>query len=456
MSIYRVSKFLKARFLASALVAALFISIVPISFLSLQSLAATVNESSDPIPFNPAIVAGPPMYIIDGYKWEDSDGSGDWVDEGTLSGWTINITNGIDSSNTVTDGDGYYSFTVPAGTWTVTEESQVGWEQTGVRKNNADNLPETNCQFVFTDPLLSFDLFSLAYADVVPDGSCDFGNQQISTPNLNAIIEGYKWNDANGDGVWDEDEETLSGWTIILSNDDGEEVDRVETDSEGYYSFAIVEGSWVVSEAKQGGWQQTGLVRNGNTEAGFNQNEPNCEFVVGSEEVIPDNEISFRTLDINNFVSDYTYSYYRCTFGNQQVEEEEEKSSSSSSGTKVGLRPAPAGQVLGASTSGGTKAPACGRYLFDYMRAGTVTYAKEVIKLQTFLSGQGFFTPTTGIFDGATEANVRLFQGKHMSEILSPWDINEPTGYVYKTTRWKINNIICPGSEVFPDLEATF
>jgi len=450
-----VSKFLKARFLASALVAALFISIVPISFLSLQSLAATVDESSDPIPFNPAIVDGPPMYIIDGYKWEDVDGDGEWDDnEEGLSGWTIILSNDDgEVDRTVTDDDGHYSFDVEVGSWTVSEESQVGWEQTGVRKNNADNLPETNCQFVFTDPLLSFDLFSLAYAEDSGD-SCDFGNRRVESQ----VIEGYKWEDVDGDGEWDDNEEGLSGWTIILSNDDGE-VDRTVTDGDGHYSFDVGVGSWTVSEEVKRGWTQTGLIRTDNTLS-------EDAYSIETAEVEKAISCSFMFEGNNNYpYQDRVEKFSRpsgfvCSFGNQQV------SSGGSTGTKVGFRQAPSGQVLGASTitddaggddnGGSTVAPACGRYLFDYMRAGTVTYAKEVIKLQTFLSGQGFFTPTTGIFDGATEANVRLFQGKHMSEILSPWDINEPTGYVYKTTRWKINNIICPGSEVFPDLEATF
>jgi hypothetical protein len=28
---------------------------------------------------------------------------------------------------------------------------------------------------------------------------------------------------------------------------------------------------------------------------------------------------------------------------------------------------------------------------------------------------------------------------------------NNATGYIYQTTKWKINSILCPGVEAFPD-----
>mgnify|MGYP000008533503 CR=1 FL=1 len=72
---------------------------------------------------------------------------------------------------------------------------------------------------------------------------------------------------------------------------------------------------------------------------------------------------------------------------------------------------------------------------------------------------QGFILlPITGVFDAATDAAVKEFQATHQADVLMPWfeaglmSHANPTGYVYKTTRWKINNIVCPGSEVLPEL----
>lgn len=110
------------------------------------------------------------------------------------------------------------------------------------------------------------------------------------------------------------------------------------------------------------------------------------------------------------------------------------------------------GQVLGASTS------QCGMYLFDYMKEGATNDAFEVKKLQWFLVGQGYFIPTTGIFDDATDEAVKTFQMKYQSEVLTPWFTaglvphQNPTGWMYQLTRWKINNIVCPGSEAMPVL----
>ncbi|MEZ4200024.1 MAG: hypothetical protein R3B69_00240 [Candidatus Paceibacterota bacterium] len=80
------------------------------------------------------------------------------------------------------------------------------------------------------------------------------------------------------------------------------------------------------------------------------------------------------------------------------------------------------------------------------------------MKLQYFLRAEMVTDLLlTGTFDAATDAAVRSFQGKYQPEVLQPWaDIGygdgTPTGYVYKTTRWKINNIVCPGSEAMPEL----
>ncbi len=110
------------------------------------------------------------------------------------------------------------------------------------------------------------------------------------------------------------------------------------------------------------------------------------------------------------------------------------------------------GQVLGAST--------CGPLLTDYLKLGWANNADQVKALQGFLNTQlGLNLPLSGFFGNDTFAAVKAFQLQYGSDVLIPWvglpasgitGNDTPTGFVYQTTRWKINNIWCPGSEAFP------
>ena len=93
------------------------------------------------------------------------------------------------------------------------------------------------------------------------------------------------------------------------------------------------------------------------------------------------------------------------------------------------------------------------------MQIGIENDPIEVMKLQMFLNMFVASTSVTGVFDAITDAHVKLFQEKYRDEILEPWfklgivPHNQPTGFVYKLTRWKINDIVCPGSEPYPTLD---
>lgn len=69
-----------------------------------------------------------------------------------------------------------------------------------------------------------------------------------------AIIGGLKFNDLNGDGVWDPTvEPTIPGWTITLDNGQ-----TTTTDQSGAFSFAVsAPGSYTVAEAQVSSWVQT-------------------------------------------------------------------------------------------------------------------------------------------------------------------------------------------------------
>ncbi|MDA3148029.1 DUF11 domain-containing protein [Leucobacter sp. UCMA 4100] len=84
-----------------------------------------------------------------------------------------------------------------------------------------------------------------------------------------AEVSGIVWNDANGDGLRDETEHTLSGVTIVLTRGD-QVVDRMQTDAHGEYRFSeLASGAIVVSvdaaslPPTTGKWQNTVSPSNG-------------------------------------------------------------------------------------------------------------------------------------------------------------------------------------------------
>lgn len=87
-------------------------------------------------------------------------------------------------------------------------------------------------------------------------GTISAAGLNVQTPeccNPNSMIQGRKWNDANGNGVMDSGELPLAGWTVNLSNGM-----TAVTDSLGFYNFTNVPpGTYTVAESLQAGWQQT-------------------------------------------------------------------------------------------------------------------------------------------------------------------------------------------------------
>ncbi len=98
------------------------------------------------------------------------------------------------------------------------------------------------------------------------------------------------------------------------------------------------------------------------------------------------------------------------------------------------------GQVLGATTS-------CGLYLETFLKYGNKNNNEEQVKkLQTFLNDYLELDPkitVNGIFGLDTKKAVIKFQEKEFGLVLNPWKLKKGTGWVYKTTVTRINNIMC-------------
>lgn len=93
-----------------------------------------------------------------------------------------------------------------------------------------------------------------------PIGCTSGGDVTFDDPGV-ATISGAKFRDSDGDGIRDDDEPGLSGWTIQILDVDGEIVDETETDSDGEYEFADLDGgTYTLVEVMQDGWVQTSPV----------------------------------------------------------------------------------------------------------------------------------------------------------------------------------------------------
>jgi subtilisin-like proprotein convertase family protein len=80
-------------------------------------------------------------------------------------------------------------------------------------------------------------------------------------PNV-CDIEGYKFDDADGNGLWDQGEAGLADWMIFLDTNTNGQYDPGEpntiTDLQGHYEFLEIDpGTYTVAEVMQDGWTQT-------------------------------------------------------------------------------------------------------------------------------------------------------------------------------------------------------
>lgn len=271
-------------------------------------------------------------------------------------------------------------------------------------------------------------------------------------------ISGYKY-EVDGESTT-----PYPGWTIYASNGEGDPISTL-TDQNGFYSFEVLAGDWTVYEELGSNWTQVLVEQDGDpvqTDADVEQ----CLHSVPTEEsdYICDFYNTYEEPEqIVLGCTDETALNYNAnaTPGNTDAEAcEYEELVTISQTSSSGGRPRVAGPtplVLGASTS------FC-PLITDYMQMGGDNDSWEVTKLQMFLNifrsvYGGTENPVTGFFGTITDANVKAFQDHYRSDILEPWyelgivPHEKPTGFVYKTTLYKINSIVCPDEAVPPSFE---
>ena len=115
-----------------------------------------------------------------------------------------------------------------------------------------------------------------------------------------------------------------------------------------------------------------------------------------------------------------------------------------STGEKVGIEVFyEPGEVKGVEAPEPTPEQTC-NYLLEYIKLGADNNPVEVRKLETFLNEfEGENLEVNGIYEQVDFDAVSRFQAKYFDLVLSPWSHNSSTGYVYITTKKRINEIYC-------------
>ena len=83
-------------------------------------------------------------------------------------------------------------------------------------------------------------------------------------------------------------------------------------------------------------------------------------------------------------------------------------------------------------------------YLLEFIQLGADNNPIEVEKLEIFLNDfESENLEVNGIYEQVDYDAVLRFQDKYFDDILGPWGHDAPTGYVYITTKKKINELYC-------------
>jgi len=91
----------------------------------------------------------------------------------------------------------------------------------------------------------------------------------------------------------------------------------------------------------------------------------------------------------------------------------------------------------------------CDAYLQTFIRRGFNNSSSDVNRLEQYLNTyEDEDLVVNGVFEVVDEQAVMRFQEKYREEVLTPWGLTEPTGYVFRTTRDHINRLYCAFASV--------
>lgn len=199
---------------------------------------------------------------IQGRKYNDLNQNGVWdQDEPRLGGWKINLYNdswNFIASVTTNNNNGLYRFeNLDKGTYYTCEELKDQWKQTGPVLGN-------NNQVVLNQSPNQNKEGAMCWRSVINRSGQSLAGRRFGNIQYGAI-SGYKFEDLNGNGIWDDGEEVISGqklqvYIFIDLNKDGEQNKEEPVtiiDENGFYFFpSVLPGNYNICEREDllNGW----------------------------------------------------------------------------------------------------------------------------------------------------------------------------------------------------------
>ena len=158
----------------------------------------------------------------------------------TLKGNNTYKTFKLNDNGTSYPVDNDKTFHLDKGWYSVTEDATDGWYLDSIQCYGTHE---------FTDLDKGKVVVKLNLGD---DVTCKFTNKKFGE------IKGFKFEDVNKNGQFDQSEPLLSGWTITVEKLHDSFADSTVTGQNGWYKFDdLKEGLYKVCEVKQNGWVQT-------------------------------------------------------------------------------------------------------------------------------------------------------------------------------------------------------